>query len=94
VVRAAVAATGVAPRRGRFFVRVDFRLPIARTANEVWDLDNLVKPTLDALDGVFGNRLWRGPTQAADDQVDGLEAWKRTVDEGEEPGARIEVRLL
>jgi hypothetical protein len=29
-------------------------------ANEVWDLDNLIKPTLDALEGVFGLRPWAG----------------------------------
>jgi hypothetical protein len=30
----------------------------AEDANEVWDLDNLIKPTLDAMEGVFGLRPW------------------------------------
>jgi Holliday junction resolvase RusA-like endonuclease len=58
------------------------------------DLDNLIKPTLDAMEGVFGLRAWRGPAQAADDRVDHLEAAKRTIREGESPGARIEIRRL
>jgi Holliday junction resolvase RusA-like endonuclease len=58
-------------------VRIDFRLAAARNANESWDLDNLIKPTLDAMEGVFGPRLWRGTPQPADDQVDRLETSKR-----------------
>jgi hypothetical protein len=73
---------------------IKFRTPQARNANEVWDLDNRIKPTLDSMEGVFGLRAWKGPTQAADDRVDHLEASKRTVSAGELPGARIEVRRL
>jgi hypothetical protein len=82
------------PWAERFSVRIDFRTPEARNANEVWDPDNLIKPTLDAMEGVFGGRAWRGPVQAADDRVDHLEASKRTVRCGEAPGARIEVRRV
>jgi hypothetical protein len=32
------------------------RLPLPSTRNDAWDLDNLIKPTLDALGGVLG---WR-----------------------------------
>jgi len=67
------------------------RTPVAANANEVWDIDNLVKPTLDAMEGVLGARLWHRPRQAADDRVDYLEASKRTVRDGESPGAHIEL---
>jgi hypothetical protein len=73
---------------------IEFRMPQALNANEVWDLDNLIKPTLDAMEGVFGLRAWKGPAQAADDRVDHLEASKRTVSAGDLPGARIEIRRL
>ncbi|MEU5962039.1 hypothetical protein ABZ777_12620 [Micromonospora parva] len=74
--------------------RIRARTPEARNANEVWDLDNLIKPTLDAMEGVFGRREWAGPAQAADHRVDHLDATKRTVRSDEVPGARIEVRRL
>jgi hypothetical protein len=93
-VREAIGATGLGPWAGRFSVLLEFRTPEARSANEVWDIDNLVKPTLDSMEGVFGLRPWRGPMQAADDRVDHLVASKRTVRADESPGARIEVRLL
>jgi Holliday junction resolvase RusA-like endonuclease len=93
-VRAAVAASGVQPRDARFAVRIDFRLGVPRNASEVWDLDNLIKPTLDAMEGVFGTRAWNGPVQAADDRVDRLEAAKRQPRAGEEPGATIDVWII
>jgi hypothetical protein len=93
-VRAAINEAGGGPWTGRFSVLIEFRTPQARNANEVWDLDNLIKPTLDAVEGVFGLRAWKGPPQAADDRVDHLEASKRTVNAGELPGARIEIRRL
>lgn len=93
-VRAAVAASGVHPQLARFAVRIDFRTPAPANVNEAWDLDNLVKPTLDAMEGVFGARAWRGVPQPADDRVDELEATKRTVAPGELPGARVEVWTL
>ncbi|NYJ03882.1 hypothetical protein [Petropleomorpha daqingensis] len=95
-VRFAVAASGVlvVPRSPRFAVGIDFRTPAARNANEIWDLDNLVKPTLDALEGVFGFRQWKGSAQAADDRVDHLSASKRTVADGEPPGAIITIHVL
>lgn len=39
---------------------MEFRLPETSNASEVWDLDNLIKPTLDAMKGVFGLRAWKG----------------------------------
>lgn len=52
-VREAIPRTGLGPWTERFSVLVEFRAPEARNANEVWDLDNLIKPTLDAMEGVI-----------------------------------------
>lgn len=93
-VRDAVIASGVQPHTARFAVRMDFRLGPARTVNDVWDLDNLIKPTLDAMEGVFGTRPWRGLRQPADDRVDHIEATKRLPRAGERPGATIDVWLI
>jgi Holliday junction resolvase RusA-like endonuclease len=93
-VRAAVTDTGVLPHDTRFAVRILFRLAASRTTNELWDLDNLIKPTLDAMKGVFGLRAWNGRPQAADDRVDRLEAVKRWPGDGEAPGATIDVWII
>ncbi|MER5326761.1 RusA family crossover junction endodeoxyribonuclease [Streptosporangium roseum] len=93
-VRSAIAASGVQPQDARFAVRLEFRLAAARNANEVWDLDNLIKPTLDAMEGVFGIRAWRGTLQPADDRVDRIAAVKRLPRAGEVPGATIDVWVI
>jgi len=90
-VRRGVLESGCQPLNGRFAVHIEFRLGPSRTAGEVWDLDNLVKPTLDAMEGVFGLRQWRGRPQPADDRVDRLEAIKRLPQPPESPGATINV---
>lgn len=95
--KAAVAeAVGVheVPAGARFALEVDFRLPAPATSNDAWDLDNLIKPTLDALGGVIGRRRWRGTPQTDDERVDRIVATKRTVRDGERPGARIRVTVL
>jgi hypothetical protein len=93
-VMAAIAASKVKPQNARFAVQIDFRLATARNATEVWDLDNLIKPTLDAMEGVFGSRAFRGTPQPADDRVDRLEASKRMPGPGEVPGATIDVWII
>lgn len=93
-VRRAVTESGCAVASGRFAVDMEFRLGEARRTSEVWDLDNLIKPTLDAMEGVFGLRPWGGTPQPADDQVDEIRAVKRQPAPGESPGARIEVWLI
>lgn len=94
-VREAVARSGVeVPADARFSVSIEFRTPMPQNTNEAWDIDNLVKPTLDAMEGVFGLRPWKGKPQAADDRVDELIARKRTVRSGEESGALVEVHVL
>lgn len=92
LVREAVERTGGGPwPTERFSVRIEFRTPEPANATEVWDLDNLIKPTLDAMEGVFGRREWRGVPQPADDRVDHIDARKSTVRAGEAMGATIEV---
>ena len=90
-VRAAVLASGVQPAEARFAVSIEFRTPVPRRSNEVWDLDNLVKPTLDAMEGVFGARSWKGVPQPNDDRVDRLEASKRTAESEAVVGADVTV---
>jgi Holliday junction resolvase RusA-like endonuclease len=94
-VRVAVRQAGVSPRPDACFsVRVEFRTPAPRNRNEPWDLDNLVKPTLDAMEGIFGLRVWNGRPQPNDDKVTHLDASKRTVRTNEAEGARVEVWLV
>ncbi|MGR6965308.1 RusA family crossover junction endodeoxyribonuclease [Geodermatophilus sp. URMC 61] len=93
-VRAAVAKCGIAVADARFAVAIDFRTPVPKSRNEVWDIDNLVKPTLDALEGVFGFRKWKGVPQPADDRVDHLAASKRTVAVADHVGATIVIHTL
>ena len=91
-VAAAVAAHVPSPwPHERFSVRIEFRTSPPTGPAEVWDLDNLIKPTLDAMAGVFGARAWRGVPQPADDRVDHIDARKRTARPDELPGAVVEV---
>jgi Holliday junction resolvase RusA-like endonuclease len=87
----AKARSSYDPTVSRFAVSIDFRTGTPKSANEWWDLDNLIKPTLDAMAIVFGAREWRGVPQAADDRVDHITASKRAIRSGEEPGAHIRV---
>jgi hypothetical protein len=72
-----------------FAVRMYFRAAASWNANEVQDLDNLIKPALDAIEGTFGLRTWKGPVQAADDRADHLEAVKRLPHQQTPGGAYI-----
>jgi Holliday junction resolvase RusA-like endonuclease len=93
-VREAVERSRVSPRPdARFRVQIEFRTPEPTTTNHRWDLDNLVKPTLDAMEGIFGLRDWRGVPQPNDDLVVQLVASKRTISASELAGAHIAVWL-
>lgn len=81
------------PAAWRYSVEVEFRLGPSRHAGEVWDIDNLVKPTLDAMAAVLGARQWQGRPQPADDRVDRLVASKRQPRDHEQPGATIAVSV-
>ena len=80
---------------GRIAVELDFVLPARGPANPGWDLDNLIKPTIDALTPVIGARpgSWR-TVQTDDERVDEIVARKREVRAGEKPHGRIIVREL
>src|SRR3954471_1981842 len=47
-IRAAVEAAGITPQVARWGVSIEFRTPPPCNVNDVWDIDNLIKPTLDA----------------------------------------------
>jgi hypothetical protein len=87
-------ATGVQPQDARSAVRLEFRIAASQNVNEKWDLDNLIKPTLDAMEGIFGLRPWKGHPQSADDRVDRLEVVKHLPREGESIGATIDVWVI
>jgi hypothetical protein len=70
------------------------QLAAPRNANEVQDLDNLITPMLDPMEGIFGLPTWTGPVQAADDRVDRFEAVKRLPHQGEPAGAAIDVWVI
>ncbi|WP_088284303.1 DUF429 domain-containing protein [Kineosporia sp. A_224] len=91
-VAAQLEARGVQPANTRFAVSIAFRTPQPSTVNEAWDIDNLVKSTLDAMGAILGTRPGRfDPPQADDERVDYLVASKRTVRPGEPYGATIQV---
>lgn len=59
------------------------------------DRDNLIKASIDALDGVLGVRTGTGLRVEADDvRVDRITASKRHAGANEDPGARITVAEL
>ena len=78
------------PDTQRFRVVLDFRTTSKRP-DERWDIDNLAKPTLDAMEAIFGRRKWNGLVQPQDDRLDELIARKRATRRGETSGASIEV---
>jgi hypothetical protein len=90
-VREAVVDSEVEPVDGRFSVRLEFRLAPSSRVTDAEDLHRLVVPVLDGLDGVFGTHLWAGEERTQDDRVDHLEAWKRPVEDDEQPGVSVEV---
>ena len=92
---AAIAVTGQASFEGRLGIDLDFVLPTRPGGHPGWDLDNLIKPTIDALATVIGSRpgQWRSP-QVDDERVDEIRARKREVLDGESPHGTIRVWTL
>ncbi|WP_134765052.1 RusA family crossover junction endodeoxyribonuclease [Nocardioides sp. 1609] len=83
------------PGPSRVQLEVDFVLTTQQRGRLEPDLDNLIKSTLDALDGVLGRRPATGARVEADDvRVDRLIATKRHGGEGEATGARIRMSEL
>ena len=87
--------TGASPLADRLSVEIDFVLPEATIKGQGWDLDNLIKPTIDALGPVIGPRPgnWKWE-QVDDERVDRIVATKRTVRSGEAAGATITVAVI
>ena len=91
-VRSAIRSARLLPARDvRFRVAITFYTTTPTRPDERWDLDNLVKPTLDAMEGIFGLREWRGIPQPQDDRVDELVASKEPATDDRSSGAMIEV---
>jgi Holliday junction resolvase RusA-like endonuclease len=85
----------VLPAQCRVQVEVDFVLAPDQVGRVEPDLDNLIKSTVDALEGVLGIRSGTGARVEADDvRIDRIVAAKRPGRAGEEPGARIAVSQL
>jgi Holliday junction resolvase RusA-like endonuclease len=76
-------------------VEIDFALaPDQRGRNEP-DLDNLIKSTVDAFEGVLGIRPGTGERIEADDvRIDRITATKRLARGAEDPGAWVAVTDL
>lgn len=89
------ALAGQPSLEGRVGVDVEFVLPQRIGRPPGWDLDNLIKPTIDSLRVVIGARAgqWR-TTQADDERVDEIRARKREVRARELPHATIRVWTL
>ena len=79
----------------RLSLEVDFTLPPASATTHGWDLDNLLKPTIDALISVLGNRpgSWRHQ-QADDERIDRIVASKRSAETLDVLGATITLTVI
>lgn len=93
-VRGAFSAA-VLPGTTRIRVDMDFILTADQLGRREPDLDNLIKSTIDALEGVLGRRSGTGARVEADDvRVARILASKRHGLDGEPSGARIVVSQL
>ena len=91
-VRAAIAEARLRPvTSSRFRVEITFFTAAPTRPDERWDIDNLAKPTLDAMEGIFGQRQWRGVPQPEDDRVDELVLVKSPATASARAGARVRV---
>lgn len=90
-IREAVEAAELGEVVGSVSLRVEFRLAPTSRVTDSEDLQTLLPVVVDALDGVFGTRLWAGEHLVRDERLEHVEVSKRLVEEGEEPGAEIEV---
>lgn len=83
------------PGPGRVELVVEFVLALEQVGRWEPDLDNLLKSTIDALDGVLGRRSGTGQRVEADDvRVSRIVASKRAAGDDETSGARIVVMRL
>jgi Holliday junction resolvase RusA-like endonuclease len=93
-VRAAFAGMSV-PSSSRVTLEIEYRLDPLQVGHNAPDLDNLLKATIDALDGVLGLRAGSyARTLADDERVDRIVASTRVASPGETPGARMVIAEL
>lgn len=79
----------------RLALTVDFVLPPTITSNDEWDLDNLLKPTIDGLVPLLGERQVRtARPQADDERIDRINASKRPAADDENVGATIQLSIV
>lgn len=92
---AMLAMAGAPPLLGRLSVELGFVLPQPTMKGQGWDLDNLIKPTIDALAPVIGARPgnWKW-AQVDDERVDRIVATKRTARPSEATGAAITASVI
>ena len=92
---AQLAMSGDQPLTGRLKVEIDFVVAMPSRKGMGWDLDNLIKPTIDALTPVIGPRKgnWKR-SQPDDERVDEIVARKRPTLDGEMSGAEIAVTVI
>ena len=83
-------------RENAEFFSVRIQLCLYALKDHHADLDNFVKPILDAMakHGVFGPTLHTGSSMAGDERVDHLELWRERVDALENAGVFVEVRAV
>ncbi|MEO5664198.1 MAG: DUF429 domain-containing protein [Nocardioides sp.] len=79
------------PANARIGVDFDFRLEPSQQHNHEPDLDNLIKTTIDALDGVLAPRPGNHPSQVDDVRVNEIRARKRFVDDARFAGVSVKV---
>lgn len=88
-VRSALAGSSVPPS-SRIALEIEYRLDPLQVGHNAPDLDNLVKATIDAMDGILGDRPGRfARTQADDERIDRIVASKRVAGPDETTGARV-----
>jgi len=79
----------------RLELEVHFIVPPRLNANDEWDLDNLLKPTIDGLSRVLGVRRGNHRVPQADDErIDRIIASKRPAAEPEQVGATLTLRVI
>ena len=93
-IRRETAARDLFAPGARLSLTVDFLLPPRVTGNDEWDLDNLLKTTIDGLIALLGVRRVRtAKPQADDERIDQLTASKRPAGPDEQVGARIQLAV-
>jgi len=93
-VRRSLRGQVAAPLQARLRVDVHFRLEPSQAERTAPDLDNLLKSTVDALDGILSPRPIAGRPQADDERIDEIRATKRIAGVSERPGASITILTI